>query len=132
MYDTLRPIWLLFSHDKMDLDTLTNSIKEAAQKILLGKELSFALIWTAIRDGTRSYPKNANKNRPKELTKEVHIEIAKEDLELTKKILSTLYGNSATSYPLEIKMRYVTTINHNITLHAKRDILRLKQCKTGS
>ena len=61
----------------MDLDTLTNSIKEAAQKILLGKELSFALIWTAIRDGTRSDPKNANKNRPKELTKAVHIEIAK-------------------------------------------------------
>ena len=58
--------------------------------MLLRKEFNFALIWTAIRDGTRSDPKNANKNKPKEQTKAIHIEIVKEDLELTKELLSTL------------------------------------------
>ena len=95
--DTSRELWLMFSHDKINIKSLKESIDDTISSKGYQK-VPFALVSANIRDGKKfSVTKKGEKP-----VKAVHIEVANEDVDHVKTLFSQLYGSSAKTFSLGI------------------------------
>ena len=123
-HDTVRELWLLFSHQRMNLDDLTLAIEDYAGSNSI-PTVQFALVQAAVKDGSKWSPTRKNE-KP---VKAIHIEVKKDDIREAKNMFSAIYGASAKSFPLDIRMRYVPSILPSTNTRTKKQIqdLRKKQ-----
>ena len=101
------------------------SLKEAMDKFIKKQNypsVPFALTNSNIRDGSKF---NSKKKGAKPV-KAIHIEVATIDAEQLKTLFSLLYGSSATTFPLQIRMRYVLAIKNSTDSKTKNQILSLR------
>ena len=80
-----------------------------------------ALRFTYIKDGGPW-----KKRTTQEGLKGLHVECPKDKIEKVKKLMSFTYGYNSTKHPLGIRMRYVTSLEGNITTNTKNEVLRLR------
>ena len=83
------------------------------------------LAYAAVKDGNKWTPAK-KKEKP---IKAIHIEVQKSNISKAKNMFSVIYGSSAKTFPLSIKMRYVPSILPSTNTRTKRQIqdLRKKQ-----
>ena len=115
--------WLLFSHEKINIPALFNEINVWAARDI-GITIPIALLQSAVKDGKswKDRTKNGN-DRP---IKALLIDVQEEHVPQAKQIFSTLYGSSVTSFPLQMKLRYVPCIENNTPSQLKAQIQRLR------
>ena len=119
--DTSRKLWLLYSHEKMNLTSLKNAMDEfIATKHY--PSIPFALTNSNIRDGT----KFNSKTKGAKQVKAIHVEVASLDTNRIKTLFSQLYGSSATTFLLQIRMRYVLAVKNSTDSKTKNQILALR------
>ena len=121
--DTVRDIWLFMSHDRIDTTRLTEAIQDRAHE-LTHPTAPFVLIFSAIRDGRKFDGTPRKQEKP---IKALHVECAVSDFLIVRKLFSTIYGHTATTYPLDIWMRYVLVPNQNQTTATREGILALRR-----
>ena len=121
--DTVRNIWLFMSHDRMDTTRLTEAIQAKAKEKSY-PTAPFVLMFSAIRDG-RKYDGSPRKHEKP--IKALHVECAVTDFLIVRELFSKLYGHAATTYPLNVWMRYVLVPNHNQTTATREGILALRR-----
>ena len=119
--DTSRELWLLYSHEKMNLSSLQEAMNaEIARKNY--PSVPFALTHSNIRDGSKF---NTKKKDDKPI-KAIHVEVATVDIDRIKTLFSQLYGSRTTTFPLQMKMRYVLAIKNSTDSKTKNQILALR------
>ena len=121
--DTARDIWLFMSHDRIDTAQLTEAIQEKA-KSKSHPTAPFVLMYSAIRDGRKF---NSTPRKHEKPIKALHVECAVSDFLIIRELFSYLYGQSATTYPLDMWMRYVLVPNQNQTTATREGILALRR-----
>ena len=121
--DTVRDIWLFMSHDRIDTTRLTEAIQDKAKEKSY-PTAPFVLMFSAIRDGRKFDSAPRKHEKP---IKAIHVECAVSDFLVIRKLFSTLYGHTATTYPLDIWMRYVLVPNQKQTTATREGILALRR-----
>ena len=105
-FQTKIPCFLLYSTRNLDVDRLKEELSDKIPELK-----GYHLAWKRIPDGTYAGGRDTSKD-PKALLLEVDSSIAQR----VKKTLSVVYGNTATEWPLGIRMRYVSAITDLVSL----------------
>ena len=123
--DSVQVAWLLYSHEKVDRDLLTEKLGEKCE-LMWNKKLPMALSWTQIKDGTYNTSKkpfDPNKTYPYA----IHIHCRTKDQEEIRALIKTIYKTTQTKFPLMMAFRYVPVIERSSTSHLKTKIKRLRR-----
>ena len=105
---------------KNDLRTLKTTIDDLARRKSI-LSVPFAHIYTNIWDG-KGFTAKKKGDKP---IKAIHIEVAENNVDVAKNLFSHIYGSKVTSFPLQIRMRYVLSVKNTTDSKTKKQILTL-------
>jgi hypothetical protein len=111
-------LWLLWSHDMIDVKVLCTILEERVSAIV-NQKISIGLRWRIIQlDQPGRIPKE-------DAVKALHVDVAREHRMAAKMALEHIYSSKQMGWPLHIRMRAVPLLKDAMNSQVKRDIHRL-------
>ncbi|MGB0423693.1 MAG: hypothetical protein ACPGED_05200, partial [Flavobacteriales bacterium] len=122
--DTVREYFLLWSTQKMDTEKLHEATTQAIKRYTKST-LVFAFVWAVIRKEKGYTVVESKAEKGKQYIRALHIEVPRENKEMTYAILSKLFSSKSNTQILRRDLRMVPVLRKEITGYDRRKITHL-------
>ena len=121
---TVRNYFLLYSTDKVDVETLHAAVTAEIKKIST-REYKFAFVWTVIKSKGRYVTTESTENKGNQYVKALHVEVPRQEHDATYRMLLRFFGSTSKQKILHRNLRMIPVITADTPTHKKTKISHL-------
>lgn len=121
---TVRDYFLLYSTDKIDVETLHATVSEEIKRIT-NREYKFAFVWTVIKAKGRYVNTERTEKKGSQYVKALHVEVPRDEKLATYRMLLKFLGSSSQFNLLGRNLRMTPVPTAETPTHQKTKIIRL-------